>query len=336
MLIAANLFAAGGETTARLLGTMLQLLGERPELQQQLRDDRDLHPEASSRRRCGSRARSRASSGWRASPTTVGGVDLPAGTTVMVLNGAANRDPRAVRGPDRAPTRPRRTAASTSGSGSASTPARARRSRGPRPASASSASSTAWPTSGSRRRRTAPPDARRYEYSPIYMLRGLEQLHLEFTPITDAPTGACMTAIQTASRLYIDGSWVDAASDEGLDVINPATEEVIAQVPQASVADIDRAVAAARRRVRRRSLAEDVTTRALRRARAVRADDHRPTRGAGRAHHRRGGRGPIDRRVPAVRHRPQVPRRGSPSAPRRSRSRNRSRCSRVRGASGRA
>src|SRR4029078_3230971 len=26
--------------------------------------------------------------------TTVGGVDVPAGTTVMVLNGAANRDPR--------------------------------------------------------------------------------------------------------------------------------------------------------------------------------------------------------------------------------------------------
>ena len=25
-----------------------------------------------------------------------------------------------------------------------------------------------------------PADARRYEYSPIYMLRGLEQLHLEF------------------------------------------------------------------------------------------------------------------------------------------------------------
>jgi cytochrome P450 len=27
-------------------------------------------------------------------PTTVGGVDIPAGTTLMVLNGAANRDPR--------------------------------------------------------------------------------------------------------------------------------------------------------------------------------------------------------------------------------------------------
>ena len=42
MLIAGNLFAAGQETTARLLGQALRFLGERPELQQQLRDDRDL------------------------------------------------------------------------------------------------------------------------------------------------------------------------------------------------------------------------------------------------------------------------------------------------------
>jgi aldehyde dehydrogenase (NAD+) len=47
--------------------------------------------------------------------------------------------------------------------------------------------------------------------------------------------------------LYIDGKWVDASSDEALDVINPATEEVITKVPQASVEDVDRAVAAARR-----------------------------------------------------------------------------------------
>jgi len=50
-----------------------------------------------------------------------------------------------------------------------------------------------------------------------------------------------------SNGLYIDGQWVDASSDEGLDVINPATEAVIAQVPQASIADVDRAVAAARR-----------------------------------------------------------------------------------------
>jgi aldehyde dehydrogenase (NAD+) len=47
-------------------------------------------------------------------------------------------------------------------------------------------------------------------------------------------------------ELYVGGAWVGAESDEVLDVINPATEEAIGQVPQASVADVDRAVAAAR------------------------------------------------------------------------------------------
>ena len=42
--VAANLFAAGQETTVRLLATALQLLGERPELQQLLRADRDRIP----------------------------------------------------------------------------------------------------------------------------------------------------------------------------------------------------------------------------------------------------------------------------------------------------
>jgi aldehyde dehydrogenase (NAD+) len=48
-------------------------------------------------------------------------------------------------------------------------------------------------------------------------------------------------------RLYIDGQWVDAAGDGTVAVLNPATEEVIAEVPEGSVADVDRAVAAARR-----------------------------------------------------------------------------------------
>ena len=42
--VAANLFAAGQETTVRLLGAALQLVGERPDLQQQLRDDRERIP----------------------------------------------------------------------------------------------------------------------------------------------------------------------------------------------------------------------------------------------------------------------------------------------------
>ena len=48
-------------------------------------------------------------------------------------------------------------------------------------------------------------------------------------------------------QLYIGGEWVDAEGDDGLDVINPATEDVIGRVPQGSVKDVDRAVDAARR-----------------------------------------------------------------------------------------
>jgi betaine-aldehyde dehydrogenase len=46
---------------------------------------------------------------------------------------------------------------------------------------------------------------------------------------------------------YIDGEWIDAASGKTLDVINPATREVIARVPDSGAADVDRAAGAARR-----------------------------------------------------------------------------------------
>jgi aldehyde dehydrogenase (NAD+) len=47
--------------------------------------------------------------------------------------------------------------------------------------------------------------------------------------------------------LYIGGRHEKPASGERFDVINPATEEVVGRVPAASPADVDRAVAAARR-----------------------------------------------------------------------------------------
>lgn len=49
------------------------------------------------------------------------------------------------------------------------------------------------------------------------------------------------------SQLYIDGVWVDSESDSIIDVTNPATEEVIGRVPQATVSEVTRAVEAARR-----------------------------------------------------------------------------------------
>src|SRR5262250_3512751 len=56
-----------------------------------------------------------------------------------------------------------------------------------------------------------------------------------------------MTTALERRQLYIDGKWVDGSSDEEIEVINPATEEVITTVPQASTDDVDRALAAARR-----------------------------------------------------------------------------------------
>ncbi|MDE3721495.1 aldehyde dehydrogenase family protein [Nocardiopsis sp. N85] len=45
--------------------------------------------------------------------------------------------------------------------------------------------------------------------------------------------------------LYIDGAWRDSASDEALDVIDPATEQVIDAVPAGDPRDVDAAVTAA-------------------------------------------------------------------------------------------
>ena len=57
-----------------------------------------------------------------------------------------------------------------------------------------------------------------------------------------------MTVTPLATRgLFIDGAWTDGVGEQTLEVLNPATEEIIAQVPQATPADIDAAVTAARR-----------------------------------------------------------------------------------------
>jgi aldehyde dehydrogenase (NAD+) len=45
---------------------------------------------------------------------------------------------------------------------------------------------------------------------------------------------------------YIGGAWTPSASGTAIDVVNPATEEVIDQVPAGHPADVDQAVAAAR------------------------------------------------------------------------------------------
>ncbi len=49
------------------------------------------------------------------------------------------------------------------------------------------------------------------------------------------------------TELYIDGEWVSPSNTETIDVINPATEQVLGTVPAGTDADVDAAVAAARK-----------------------------------------------------------------------------------------
>ncbi|MCV7282186.1 cytochrome P450 [Mycolicibacterium flavescens] len=97
--VAANLFSAGQETTVRLLSTAVQLLGEDQQLQARLRDASDALPNFIEE---ALRFESPIKGDFRlaCADSTVGGVHVPAGTTLMVHYGAANRDPRQFENPD--------------------------------------------------------------------------------------------------------------------------------------------------------------------------------------------------------------------------------------------
>ncbi|HUV10752.1 MAG TPA: cytochrome P450 [Acidimicrobiia bacterium] len=181
MLIASNLFAAGQETTARLLGTMFRVIGDRPDLQELLREERDRVPAFVEE--C-LRLESPLQGQFRLArvPTKVGDVDVAAGDSVFILNGAANRDPRQFEHPgefrlDR--TNGRNHIAFGFGIHTCAGSPLAR-------AEALVSFQRFFDRTEDIRISEAehgPPDARRYEYAPIYMLRGLERLAIEFTPV---------------------------------------------------------------------------------------------------------------------------------------------------------
>jgi len=181
MRIAANLFAAGQETTARLLGSMFQQIGERPELQKLLRDERERIPnfvEEMLRLECPIQCMFRLAR----VATSIGGVAIPAGTSVMLLPAAANRDPRQFEDPDEFRLdRPNWRQHLGFGFGIHSC-------AGAPLARAEARISTERLLDRMADIRISekahgPAGARRYEYTPIYMLRGLERLELQFTPV---------------------------------------------------------------------------------------------------------------------------------------------------------
>ena len=178
--VATNVFSAGQETTVRLLGTAVKVLAERPDIQTALRKDRSLIPNFIEE---ALRIDSPVKGDFRLSrfPVTVGDTELSAGTTVMVLNGAANRDPRRFEDPDTFdPARTNARQHLAFGRGIHSCPgaplARAETRVGlERLLDRTSAICISESEHG-------PADDRRYTYIPTYILRGLTELHVEFSP----------------------------------------------------------------------------------------------------------------------------------------------------------
>jgi len=98
--LATILFAAGQETTARLLSTGMRILAQHPALADELRRDPAGIPNFVEE--C-LRLEGPIKSTFRLAlnDTAIGDVAVPAGTVVMGLVGAANRDPRVFEDPDR-------------------------------------------------------------------------------------------------------------------------------------------------------------------------------------------------------------------------------------------
>ena len=176
--VATNVFSAGQETTVRLLSTAMKVMGDRPDIQQKLRDDRSLI--GNFIEEC-LRIESPVKGDFRLSrvPTVVGDQNIGAGSTLMVINGAANRDPRRFENPDDFdPDRKNARQHLAFGRGIHSCPgaplARAETHVG--------LERLLDRTSNLRISEShhGPAGDRRYDYIPTYILRGLTQLHIEF------------------------------------------------------------------------------------------------------------------------------------------------------------
>lgn len=93
MNLSTFLFAAGTETTTKLVSAAVRIIGENPHFETELRDDRSKIPSFLEETL---RVESPVKAHFRLARTTtkLGEVAVPAGTTVMVLPGACNRDER--------------------------------------------------------------------------------------------------------------------------------------------------------------------------------------------------------------------------------------------------
>jgi cytochrome P450 len=178
--LATFLFAAGGDTTARLIASAMRILAENPDYQDLLRGDRrriaDFVEETL-------RMESPTKSDFRLARTTatVGGVTIPAGTTVIMHPGAANRDPLRFADPNEFRLgRDNVREHIAFGRGAHSCPG------GPLARAEATISIERFLDRMTDIRISeaahGPADARRYVYESTFLLRGLTELHLSFTP----------------------------------------------------------------------------------------------------------------------------------------------------------
>ena len=173
------LFAAGQETTAKLLSAAIKVLAERPDVQQTLRTDRSLIPtfiEESLRLESPVKSDSRLAR----RTTKVGDMDVNAGTIVMVLPGAANRDPRRFSDPHEFELRRANVREHIAfGRGAHSCPGAPLARVEGRVSLERMLDRMGEITVDEEFH--GPAGARRYTYEPTYILRGLTDIHVRFT-----------------------------------------------------------------------------------------------------------------------------------------------------------
>jgi cytochrome P450 len=181
MNLSTFLFAAGTETTTKLVSSSVRIIGENPDFEKSLRDDRGKIPAFLEETL---RMESPVKSHFRMArtTTTVGDITVPAGTTVMVLPGACNRDERKFADPNTfSPDRPNVREQIAFIRGAHSCPG-APLARAEGRISLNRILDRMADITVSEEHH-GPADDRHYTYEPTFIMRGLSELHLVFTPV---------------------------------------------------------------------------------------------------------------------------------------------------------
>jgi cytochrome P450 len=175
------LFAAGQETVTKLLSSAVQVLGERPDLAQTVRENRKLvgpFIEESLRTQSPTKVDFRLAR----KTTTLGDVHIPAGTVVMLCLGAANRDPGKFENPHAFRLDRKNVREHIAFGRGIHTCAGAPLARVEGVITLNRMLDRMRDITISEAKHGRAED-RQYRYEPTFLLRGLTELHIEFTPV---------------------------------------------------------------------------------------------------------------------------------------------------------